>query len=255
VHTNTLAHTIHACCAQSSSTFRDSSRGEWSARLCLVSLWKRCWVSPFCLSFSLSLSLSLSFPLSFSHPGIRQSLRFLEGARGRNTSDTCPEETLQQYSGKKSEREAERSYTIVGAISLARHGSSVLRDYRDRVPGVCWSCSPGRRPGLAESPTDRGTLRAEPVILRMRAEGHLTAHAQDSRRVDVGGKRTRIPLSLFLVLTSRECPSRSTASPVPRNMDSRLEETARYSGSTLRKKLVNFNKYLVQYCQLNIYLQ
>jgi len=32
-------------------------------------------------------------------------------------------------------------------------------------------------------------------------------------------------------------------------------KTARYSGSTLRKKLVNFNKYLVQYCQLNIYLQ
>lgn len=57
------------------------------------------------------------------------------------------------------------------------------------MPGVRRSGPPRRRPGAAESPADRGALRAEPVVLRVCAEGHLAAHAQDRRRVDVGGER------------------------------------------------------------------
>lgn len=115
------------------------------------------------------------------------SSRSFDGARGRNRSGSCSEETC---GGKKPREKPVRAILVV----LARHGSSVLRDHGDRVPSVRRSRPPRRRPGPTESPADRGALRAEPVVLRVRAEGHLAAHAQDRRRLDDGGERRRVSL-------------------------------------------------------------
>lgn len=84
-----------------------------------------------------------------------------------------------------------------------RYGSSVLRDHRDGVPGLRGSGPPRRRPGSPESPADRGALRAQQLLLRVRPEGHLAAHAQDRRRMDVGGKRL-LPVHVEMRVESRD---------------------------------------------------
>lgn len=69
------------------------------------------------------------------------------------------------------------------------HGSALLRDYWDWVQSLRWSSPTWWWPCAAESIENRGKIRAQQFLLRVRAEGHLAAHAQDCRGVDVRGEQ------------------------------------------------------------------
>lgn len=148
-----------------SSLFREVSD---QSRLCLVRCKKKCWVFP---APSLSLYHSLLLPWNLS--------------RSRFSERPCEHVDGTRFRGNVARKIDRR---ISPAIEH-RYGSSVLRNHRDGVPGLRGSGPPRRRPGSAEPPANRRALRAQQFLLRMRPEGHLAAHAQDRRRVDVGGKR------------------------------------------------------------------
>lgn len=144
------------------------SRGEWSEPSLPRPLWKSV-VSPALSSLSFSPLWNL--------------------ARGDSLRDRVStwighdsEERVPEKRGKKIDRR-------VSPPVEHRYGSPMLRNHRDRVPGLRGSGPPRRRPGSAESSADRRALRAQQLILRVRPEGHFAAHAQDRRRVDVRGKR------------------------------------------------------------------
>lgn len=69
------------------------------------------------------------------------------------------------------------------------HGSALLREHGGRAQSLRRSCRTWRRPCVAESSENRGKIRTQQFLLRVRAEGHLAAHAQDRRGVDVGGEQ------------------------------------------------------------------
>lgn len=69
------------------------------------------------------------------------------------------------------------------------HGSALLRDYWDWVQSLRWSSPSWWWPCAAKSTENRGKIRAQQFLLRVRAEGHLAAHAQDCRGVDVRGEQ------------------------------------------------------------------
>lgn len=160
-HAHTRAYTYVVV---ESSSFREVSD---QSRLCLVRCEK---------VLSVPRALPLSIILS-SRPGIYR-------ARGGS-----PRDRVNTWTERGSEERGRKIDRRVSPPVEHHYGSSVLRDHRDGVPGLRGSGPPRRRPGSAESPADRGALRAQQLLLRVCPEGHLAAHAQDRRRMDVGGKR------------------------------------------------------------------
>lgn len=94
---------------------------------------------------------------------------------------------------------------------------------------------PRRRPCAAESPENRGEIRTEQLLLRVRAEGHLAAHAQDRRGVDVGGERP-FPVHVSPLNFPKFSHFRCTLGPGGSPVAGHSKPSARYSLAVLFRR-------------------
>lgn len=209
-HAPPRAHDTHACAADVvvAAAFRDSSRevSDPSSRATVTS--ERFVVIRFA-----AVKKVLSAPVS-ALPFPRLSLTRLlvshgDSARSTESERARGQDTPSRYTSRGASRgaviESRRTSSSRHTRSpLPHHGSPLLRDHGEQLPGLRRSGAPRRRPGPAEPPADRGTIRAQQLVLRVRAEGHLAAHAQDRRRVDVGGEcRFRFTCRVCHVINSQ----------------------------------------------------
>lgn len=72
------------------------------------------------------------------------------------------------------------------------NGSTLLRKFRDRVQGIPGSGTSRRRSSFEKSSQVRGEICTPEFLFPMRADRHLAGHAQDRRRVDVGGEQPKV---------------------------------------------------------------